>query len=590
MKGKNHNCKNSRRRLFKSLLLVMLVFSLSTEAVTVLPFATEVSAAAQKKRKIIRLGGKSGYYIIDTGYNWWLKDRQGRKVTGFQYISVPRGNRLQSGYYMFDSRGCLCKKKDFHKVNKRVGGRTFRGTFYFGDTNGRLLRKAGWRTINGQKYYLSSYGKRYENCWKSGYYLQSDGTIARSRRISQHVWVDSKGRKCNNIRVSGNSGCYLVDTGYNWYLKDRNGRSLTGFRYISTPKGCRLKTGYYMFDKRGGLCKKKDFHKVNKRVGGRTFRGTFYFGDTNGRLLRKAGWHTINGQKYYLSSYGQRYENCWKSGYYLQSNGTIAKNKQISPNVWVDWEGRKCTKADMTLNSLKKQLQKKINGYRGSWSVYVKNLENGAVINLNDKAMYPASTIKAFVMASTFDQIRQKKLSYNSTIKSLLNSMITVSDNEACNQLVRYNSRSGGFVDGAKTVNQYLKKNGYSKTGCHSSLHPAASGYVSDGRRNLSSAKDCGVLLERIYRGQCVSSRYSKEMEKLLLRQTRRWKIPAGIPSGIRVANKTGETSDVQHDMAIVYGKKTDYVVCVFSSTGNEGYAVPRIQEISRTVYNYLNK
>lgn len=79
-------------------------------------------------------------------------------------------------------------------------------------------------------------------------------------------------------------------------------------------------------------------------------------------------------------------------------------------------------------------------------------------------------------------------------------------------------------------------------------------------------------------------------MKNLLLRQTRRWKIPAGIPSGIKVANKTGETSTVQHDMAIVYGKKTDYVICVFSSTGSENYAVPRIQSISRTVYQYLNK
>ena len=107
---------------------------------------------------------------------------------------------------------------------------------------------------------------------------------------------------------------------------------------------------------------------------------------------------------------------------------------------------------------------------------------------------------------------------------------------------------------------------------------------------NVSSAKDCGVLLERIYNGTCVSSRYSREMLNLLLRQTRRWKIPAGLPSGVKVANKTGETSSVQHDMAIVFGKKTDYVICVFSRTGSEGYAVPRIKSISSTVYKYLNK
>jgi len=56
------------------------------------------------------------------------------------------------------------------------------------------------------------------------------------------------------------------------------------------------------------------------------------------------------------------------------------------------------------------------------------------------------------------------------------------------------------------------------------------------------------------------------------------------------VANKTGETSSVDHDMAIVFGKKTDYVICVFSRTGSEGYAIPRIRDISGTVYKYLNK
>ena len=559
MRKKNHDRKNWGSRLFKSLLLVMLMLGLTTGSV----FVAEVSAATQKKNTIIHLGGSSGRYILDTGYNWWLKDKHGGRVSGFQYIAVPTGKRLKTGYYMFDKSGRLLKNKQFYKLNQKLGNRTFRGTFYFGDTNGRLLTKAGWYTINGKKYYLSSFGKRYENCWKSGYYLQEDGTIAKNKRISRHVWVDSKGRKCNNIKVSGNSGRYLVDTGYNWYLKDKNGRSVVGFQHISVPKGERLKTGYYMFEKNGLLSKKRQFRKLDQKLGGRTFRGTFYFGDTNGRLLTKAGWHTINGKKYCLSSFGKRYENCWKSDYYLQSDGTIAKNKEISPNVWVDWEGHKCTKADMTVNGLKKKLKVMVNGYSGSWSVYVKNLENGAVININDKAMYPASTIKAFVMASTFDQIRQGKLKYNSTVKSLLNSMITVSDNEACNQLVRYNSSSRRFVDGAGTVNKYLKKNGYTKTACHHTLHPAASSFTSDGGKNSASAKDCGVLLERIYRGNCVSAEYSREMRNLLLRQTRRWKIPAGIPAGIKVANKTGETSSVQHDMAIVYGNRL-CDLCIF--------------------------
>lgn len=72
----------------------------------------------------------------------------------------------------------------------------------------------------------------------------------------------------------------------------------------------------------------------------------------------------------------------------------------------------------MKLNSLKKKLSQMLNSYGGSWSVYVKDLKNGVVINLNDQQMYPASTIKAFVMASTFDQIKRGNLSYNATVKA----------------------------------------------------------------------------------------------------------------------------------------------------------------------------
>ena len=65
MRKKNHDRKNWGSRLFKSLLLVMLMLALTTGSV----FVAEVSAATQKKNTIIHLGGSSGRYILDTGYN-----------------------------------------------------------------------------------------------------------------------------------------------------------------------------------------------------------------------------------------------------------------------------------------------------------------------------------------------------------------------------------------------------------------------------------------------------------------------------------------------------------------------------------------
>ena len=77
-------------------------------------------------------------------------------------------------------------------------------------------------------------------------------------------------------------------------------------------------------------------------------------------------------------------------------------------------------------------------------------------------------------------------------------------------------------------------------------------------------------------------------MLNLLLNQERSYKIPAGLPSGVKSGNKTGETDNYQHDAAIVYGKKIDYVIVVFS-TANEYTGINGIKEISSIVYNYLN-
>lgn len=77
-------------------------------------------------------------------------------------------------------------------------------------------------------------------------------------------------------------------------------------------------------------------------------------------------------------------------------------------------------------------------------------------------------------------------------------------------------------------------------------------------------------------------------MLNLLLAQERRYKIPAGLPSGVKSGNKTGEADSYQHDAAIVYGKKTDYVIVVFAQAG-EYTGINGIKEISGMVYERLN-
>lgn len=116
---------------------------------------------------------------------------------------------------------------------------------------------------------------------------------------------------------------------------------------------------------------------------------------------------------------------------------------------------------------------------------------------------------------------------------------------------------------GQNRINKYLKKEGYTKTSYQSTLHPSASKRITLGGHNQTTVTDCGKLLERIYRGECVSKEASEEMLDLLKNQQNTSKIPEGLGVDVPTANKTGETDEDMHDIAIVYGTKINiYSVC----------------------------
>ena len=174
-------------------------------------------------------------------------------------------------------------------------------------------------------------------------------------------------------------------------------------------------------------------------------------------------------------------------------------------------------------------------------------------------------------------------------VNDLLWNMITVSDNESFNELVRLQTTSGVFKDGAEAVNAFLAESQFADTSVQHTLSPSASKDAGLGGRNTTSVKDCGELLSRIYKGECVSKEASEAMLNLLLNQQVTTKIPSGISASVEIANKTGETDTDQHDIAIVYGEKTTYILCVMSENCKSGDAVSHIRDISGIVYNYLN-
>ncbi len=225
----------------------------------------------------------------------------------------------------------------------------------------------------------------------------------------------------------------------------------------------------------------------------------------------------------------------------------------------------------------------------GEWSVYLKDLKTENVISVNPHPMESASLIKLFIMGAVMEQIRDGELEETDDIDRMLEDMITVSDNTAANELVRYLSDDHDHKDGLNAVNDFAKRHGFSDTVQVNGLEDPAL-WHEQGGRNETSPRDCAELMAQIYDGTLVSHMLSRQMEDYLLDQVYTYKIPSPLPDEAVIANKTGEISDAENDCAIVCSPGGDYVLCVMSAKwDSKNAAITHIREISRLVYNHFN-
>ena len=249
-------------------------------------------------------------------------------------------------------------------------------------------------------------------------------------------------------------------------------------------------------------------------------------------------------------------------------------------------------KSDEKMDALVTQVQSQLPGSNGSWSVYICDLSGGSEATINDSPMQAASLIKLFIMGAVYENYDSLSQQYGSaTLDSYLTPMITVSDNDAANSLVSYLG-SGDSTAGMQKVNSFCQSHGYTNTSMGRLL--LASNEFGD---NYTSAYDCGKFLKEIYQicsgtTQTPSLLHAEEMYSLLKQQQRTNKIPAALPEGVSVANKTGELSDVENDAGILYNAQggNDLVIVFLSQNlSSPGEAQNTIAQLSRSIYLYYN-
>ena len=228
-----------------------------------------------------------------------------------------------------------------------------------------------------------------------------------------------------------------------------------------------------------------------------------------------------------------------------------------------------------TLSPLREEISQMLSGCAGTWSVYCKRMDTGESFCINDSPMTAASLIKLYVYGAARRAMENGTLDA-ARYESLLHPMITVSDNNSCNRLI---DALGGF--GA--VNAFIAEYGFTGSVLNRKM-------LASGPENFTSTKDCGALLEMLLNNAFVSPETSAALLTDLRNQTRTGKIPAGVPRGVRTANKTGELTGVENDAAIVFSDACTYILCVMSGGVASGTAVRNINNISGRVYAFLNQ
>lgn len=192
---------------------------------------------------------------------------------------------------------------------------------------------------------------------------------------------------------------------------------------------------------------------------------------------------------------------------------------------------------------------------------------------INGRRQFPsASVAKVLVMACAYDLKEKGKLDLGYKIKLRKEDK---SDNTATKMVVD--------AIGLPQIERYLLNVGLIGTRISDPTMLKEPPALDN---NLTTPHDMAVLIKKIYLADGFSREDSKDMLSFMKRQRYRWGIWRGVPPGTVVADKTGNLEGILNDAGVVYTKKGNYVLSVFTY----GFKKQRdarllINEISKAVY-----
>jgi beta-lactamase class A len=150
------------------------------------------------------------------------------------------------------------------------------------------------------------------------------------------------------------------------------------------------------------------------------------------------------------------------------------------------------------------------------------------------------------------------------SVAEALDAMVTLSDNTTAVAL--------GHLAGTANIDATLVELGLVATSVNTEELP-------------TTASDMALLMEAIAIGRGLSDDAANEARALLLQQRTRFGIPAGLPDGVTVGNKTGTWPGDTHDVAFVLTPLSMYIVAILT---DRDWGWDTISEVSAAIYEAM--
>lgn len=249
----------------------------------------------------------------------------------------------------------------------------------------------------------------------------------------------------------------------------------------------------------------------------------------------------------------------------------------------------------------------RLKNMKGDVSFYYKNLVTQETIKYNEeKPILAASVIKLTVLVECFNQIKKDAISKDDifitkekdkvpscgalnymrenlkiTLEDLYVLMIILSDNYATNILID--------KLGIDNINKTIKEIGLKNTVLNRKMFDADKAAL--GLENYISAGDIAYLLEKMYNKELIDEKSSEEMINILKNQRLNSKVPfflQSIKPKVNIAHKTGEDTNITHDVGIVFAKEP-FIVCFCGNNVNVPEYERLMQNITYDLYKEIN-